>query len=180
MTVAAAAVGQIAGSGVAQAQGAPTTGVAELAALVGARLTGDPSVHVTSVTHDSRRVVPGSLFCCVVGDLHDGHAFASGAVAAGAAALMVSRELPELGVPQLVVDEVRPMLGPVAAAVLGDPSHRLSVVGVTGTNGKTTVVSLLGDVLERCGRSASVIGTLTGARTTPEAPELQALSLIHI
>ena len=172
--MAAAAVGQIAGSGVAQAQGAPTTGVGDLAALVGACLAGDASAQVTSVTHDSRRVVPGSLFCCVVGDVHDGHDFAAGAVADGATALLVSRELPDLGVPQLVVPDVRPLLGPVAAAVLGDPSHRLSVVGVTGTNGKTTVVSLLGDVLEACGRSASVIGTLTGARTTPEAPELQA------
>ena len=172
--MAAAAVGTIAGSGVAQAQGAPTTGVGELAALVGARLVGDGGVHVTSVTHDSRRVGPGTLFCCVVGERHDGHDFAAAAVADGATALLVSRELPGVGVPQLVVPDVRPLLGPVAAAVLGDPSHRLSVVGVTGTNGKTTVVSLLGDVLERCGRRASVIGTLTGARTTPEAPELQA------
>jgi len=174
LTVAAAAVVQIAGSGVAQAQGAPTTGVGDLAALVGARLVGDAAAQVTSVTHDSRRVAPGTLFCCVVGERHDGHDFADAAVADGATALLVSRELPGLDVPQLVVPDVRPLLGPVAAAVLGDPSHRLSVVGVTGTNGKTTVVSLLGDVLARCGRSASVIGTLTGARTTPEAPELQA------
>ena len=172
--MAAAAVVRIAGSGVAQAQGAPTTGVGDLAALVGARLVGDAAVQVTSVTHDSRRVGPGTLFCCVVGERHDGHDFADAAVADGAGALLVSRELAGVDVPQLVVPDVRTLLGPVAAAVLGDPSHRLSVVGVTGTNGKTTVGSLLGDVLARCGRSASVIGTLTGARTTPEAPELQA------
>ncbi|MFM7062303.1 MAG: UDP-N-acetylmuramoyl-L-alanyl-D-glutamate--2,6-diaminopimelate ligase [Actinomycetes bacterium] len=145
----------------------------DLAALVGARLVGDPSALVTSVTHDSRRVVPGGLFCCVVGEHHDGHEFVEVAVGQGAAALLVSGVVPGAPVPQLVVDDVRPLLGPVAAAVLGHPSSRLSVVGVTGTNGKTTVVSLLGDVLTHCGRRAATIGTLTGERTTPEAPELQ-------
>ena len=64
-------------------------------------------------------------------------------------------------------------MGPAAAAVHGDPSSRIPVIGVTGTNGKTTTVRLIGDLLEQLGGSATEIGTLTGVRTTPEAPELQ-------
>jgi UDP-N-acetylmuramoyl-L-alanyl-D-glutamate--2,6-diaminopimelate ligase len=156
--------------------GAVTVGA--LARVLGARLVGPPEVTPTAVTHDSRRVVAGTLFCCVVGAHADGHDFAPDAVAAGAVALLVERELagasiPE-GVPQLVVPDVRAALGPAAAAVLGHPAERLRTVGVTGTNGKTTVVTMIGHVLGRAGRRVGVIGTLTGERTTPEAPDLQA------
>jgi UDP-N-acetylmuramoyl-L-alanyl-D-glutamate--2,6-diaminopimelate ligase len=135
---------------------------------------GDPaSTDVAAITHDSRAVVPGALFCCVPGAHIDGHVFAGDAVAAGAAALLDERVVP-LEVTQVVVPEVRSAMAPVAAAFFGDPSRYLHVVGVTGTNGKTTTVHLLGAILEAAGRQAGVIGTLTGERTTPEAPELQA------
>ena len=146
---------------------------AELAGLIGADLSGEGSVVLGGVTHDSRRAKPGSLFCCVVGDRHDGHDFAADAVGAGASALLCSRVL-ALDVPQLVVADVRAAMGPAAAAVHGYPSRSLAVVGVTGTNGKTTVVTMLADVLRRAGLRCEVIGTLTGERTTPEAPELQS------
>jgi UDP-N-acetylmuramoyl-L-alanyl-D-glutamate--2,6-diaminopimelate ligase len=134
---------------------------------------GDASVDVTGVTHDSRQVGPGSLFCCVPGRVTDGHDHAPAAVAAGAVALLCERPL-DLPVAQVVVADVRATMGPVAAAFHGHPSASMDVVGVTGTNGKTTTTFLLQAILEAAGRPTGVIGTLSGARTTPEAPELQA------
>jgi UDP-N-acetylmuramoyl-L-alanyl-D-glutamate--2,6-diaminopimelate ligase len=134
---------------------------------------GDAAVEVTAVTHDSRAVVPGTLFCCVPGERVDGHAFAPEAVERGAVALLCSRPL-GLGVPEVRVDDVRAAMGPAASAVCGHPSTALDVVGVTGTNGKTTTTWLLQAVLEAAGRPTGLIGTLSGTRTTPEAPDLQA------
>ncbi|HSL58118.1 MAG TPA: UDP-N-acetylmuramoyl-L-alanyl-D-glutamate--2,6-diaminopimelate ligase [Acidimicrobiales bacterium] len=129
-------------------------------------------VRVTDVHHDSRRVGPGSLFCAVPGATDDGHRHAPEAVAAGAVALLVERPL-GLGVPEIVVADARTAMAPAAATVFGHPSRDLVVVGVTGTNGKTTVTHLVRAALEAGGRRAEVIGTLSGARTTPEAPDLQ-------
>ncbi|MHB8506871.1 MAG: UDP-N-acetylmuramoyl-L-alanyl-D-glutamate--2,6-diaminopimelate ligase, partial [Acidimicrobiales bacterium] len=117
-------------------------------------------------------VVPGAVFGCVPGATVDGHAFAPAAVAAGAVALLCERPL-DLPVPQVVVRSVRAALGPVAAAVQGWPADDLIVAGVTGTNGKTTTCALLASVFEAHGWRAAAIGTLTQARTTPEAPDLQ-------
>jgi UDP-N-acetylmuramoyl-L-alanyl-D-glutamate--2,6-diaminopimelate ligase len=145
---------------------------------VGRRL-GEPEVDVTAVVMDSRDVSPGSLFACVIGHVVDGHDFAPAAVAAGAAALIVQRRL-DLAVPQVLVSDVRAALGPLSDALWGHPSGQLQVVGVTGTNGKTTTVALLAEIFEAHGWPASSLGTLTGARTTPEAPELQArLAELH-
>lgn len=149
--------------------------VEELAGLVGAQLVtpdSSPLPRITDVVADSRRVTPDSLFCCVPGAVHDGHDHAAAAVQAGAVALLCERELP-VEVPQLVVDDVRSAMAPVAARVHGDPSRRLDVIGVTGTNGKTTVVSMVAAILSAAGRRVRTIGTLTGERTTPEAPDLQ-------
>lgn len=131
-------------------------------------------VSVHDVEHDSRRVRKGALFCCVPGANADGHDFAAAAVEAGAAALLVERPL-ALGVPELLVSSVRDAMGPAAAVVHGDPSRHLAVIGVTGTNGKTTTVRLVAGILAELGVSAREVGTLTGVRTTPEAPELQRL-----
>ena len=139
------------------------------------QIVGDPEgVDVTSVVHDSRAVTPGALFCCVPGATTDGHDFAPAAVEAGAVALVCERALP-LTVAQAVVAETRVAMGPLSSTINGDPSRALEVVGVTGTNGKTTTTHLLRSIFEHAGRRAEVIGTLTGARTTPEATELQAL-----
>ena len=128
---------------------------------------------VSSLTLDSRVVHGGALYCCVPGTRHDGHDFAAEAVAAGAAAVLGERVL-DVAVPQIVVSSVRPVLGPLASALHGHPSEQLTVIGVTGTNGKTTTAYLLGAIFESAGRTSAVLGTLTSARTTPEAPELQA------
>jgi UDP-N-acetylmuramoyl-L-alanyl-D-glutamate--2,6-diaminopimelate ligase len=149
------------------------TTLGRLQAEVGARLIGDGEVEVTGMTHDSRRASPGTLYACVRGEHHDGHEFAPAAVAAGATALLAEHRL-ELDVPQLIVDDARLAMGPVAAAVYGHPSGALTIVGITGTNGKTTTAHLLAAILRQAGRTTGVIGTLSGAHTTPEAPELQS------
>jgi UDP-N-acetylmuramoyl-L-alanyl-D-glutamate--2,6-diaminopimelate ligase len=147
--------------------------LAEAVAEVPARGTrGDQAVGVEDLTLDSRQVRPGWLFCCVVGAERDGHDFAGEAVAAGASALLVERPLP-FDVAQVVVEDTRIATAAVAAAVHGHPSADLLVVGVTGTNGKTTTTHLLSNVLTEAGMRSEVLGTLSGARTTPEAPDLQ-------
>ena len=129
---------------------------------------------VGRVAHDSRVVVTGDLFCCVPGDTHDGHDFAEGAVTAGAAAVLAERPL-DLPVPVVIVNSVRRAMPHLVAAAEGWPSRDLDLVGVTGTNGKTSVVHLLDAVLECAGRTTATHGTLSGGRTTPEATDLQPL-----
>ena len=146
-------------------------------------LRGDPRTEIASVTHDSRAVGPGDLFCCVVGSTSDGHDHAPAAVAAGAAALLVERPL-GLPVAEARVASVRAAMGPAAAAAFGQPSTKLAVLGVTGTNGKTTTTYLLENIARAAGIRPGVIGTIgtridgvavPGERTTPEATELQAV-----
>jgi UDP-N-acetylmuramoyl-L-alanyl-D-glutamate--2,6-diaminopimelate ligase len=138
---------------------------------------------VLDVVMDSRTAGPGAIFACVPGRSFDGHDFADAAVAQGAAALLVERILP-LDVPQVRVASVRAVLGPLAAAVHGHPSRSLAVVGITGTNGKTTTTWLLRAIAEAAGRRCAVVGTFgvvdgSGIRptgfTTPEAPDLARL-----
>ncbi len=136
---------------------------------------------VTGVTHDSRAAHPGALFCCIPGLHSDGHDYAAVAVDRGAVALMVERVLAP-AVPQARVRSVRRAIGPVAARFHGEPSRAVPVLGVTGTNGKTTTTFFLEAILAAHGLRPGVIGTL-GVRfegdvtpmpfTTPEATELQ-------
>lgn len=134
-------------------------------------------VEIHGVSHNTGKVLAGTLFCCVPGSRIDGHDLAEQVIAAGAAALLVERWLP-IPVPQVLVPSVRSAMGPLAARFFGDPSRHMTVVGITGTNGKTTTVSLLRSIFETAGRVCEVIGTLTslpgGPPTTPDAPELQA------
>jgi len=154
-----------------------------LAAAIGSGVPDGGEVHVTDVVLDTRAVTPGALFCCVPGARLDGHDLAGDAVAAGAAALVVERPL-EAPVPQLQVGSVRAVLAPLAEAFWGSPSRRFDLVGVTGTNGKTTTTFLLEAIFRAAGRTPGVIGTVEVrigeqrrpvAHTTPEAPDLQRL-----
>lgn len=131
---------------------------------------GDPVI--VDVTHDSRQVVAGSLFCCLPGAVVDGHDFAQRAIDAGAVALLCERVLP-LAVPQVVVPDARVAMASAAAAQWGHPARDMRMVGVTGTNGKTTIVSMVAAISELNERAALSIGTLGGARTTPESSDLQ-------
>jgi len=135
-------------------------------------------VEITALAYDNRAVVPGTLFFCVPGFTRDGHDFAPDAVARGAAALVVQRPL-GLGVPDVLVGDVRAAMAPCAARFFGDPTARLRTVGITGTNGKTTAAFLVRALLgERTGLLGTV-GAIVGGedrpaeRTTPEAIDLQ-------
>lgn len=145
---------------------------------------GDPSSReVLGVAHDSRRVGPGDLFCCLRGAESDGHLHAPEAVARGAVGLVCEHlvaGLPPGPAGPVVQARVarggaRPAMARLAAALYRHPARDLLMAGVTGTNGKTTVTHLLGAVLAHAGRPTTVIGTLSGARTTPESNELQRL-----
>jgi UDP-N-acetylmuramoyl-L-alanyl-D-glutamate--2,6-diaminopimelate ligase len=161
----------------------PPVPLAEVARVAGGQLRGDPGVLVLDVAHDVRDVRPGALFFCVPGANVDGHALAPEALAAGAVGLVVERWL-DVDVPQVLVGSTRAAMGPVSAFVFGDPATSMTVVGVTGTNGKTTLTYVLESIFRRAGLAPGVIGT-TGARidgapvalarTTPEAPDLQRL-----
>jgi UDP-N-acetylmuramoyl-L-alanyl-D-glutamate--2,6-diaminopimelate ligase len=140
-----------------------------------------PAVDVTALAFDNRLVTPGTLFFCVPGFTRDGHDFAQDAIARGAVALVAQRPL-GLGVPEILVDDVRAAMAPAAAALAGDPTARLTTVGITGTTGKTTSAFLVRALLEAGGRSTGLLGTVTAvvggeqhavARTTPEAIDLQ-------
>lgn len=143
-------------------------------------------VRVTAITEDSRQVRSGSLFVAVPGFHVDGHDFVAAAARAGAAAALVERAVRDADLPQLVVDGTQSALGSAAAWFHGDPSHALGVVGITGTDGKTTTSFLAAAALETAGVRAGLVGTVetrvggVGERhhehvTTPGAPELQGL-----
>ncbi len=140
------------------------------------------AAEITGLAYDSREARPGTLFFCVTGLQRDGHAFAPQAVANGAVALVVERPL-GLGVPEVIVPSVRAAMAPAAARFRGDPSARLRVIGVTGTNGKTTTAFLVRALMEAIGEPCGLLGTVKSViggvereavRTTPEGVDLQA------
>jgi UDP-N-acetylmuramoyl-L-alanyl-D-glutamate--2,6-diaminopimelate ligase len=142
---------------------------------------GAPEVEVSGLAYSSQSVTPGALFFCVPGFRSDGHDFAPDAVERGAAALVCERPL-GLAVPEVVVDDVRAAMGPAAARFYGDPTAELELVGVTGTNGKTTTAFLVRHLFEAAGRQCGLLGTVKRVvagveeeveRTTPEAIDLQ-------
>ncbi|HEX6208583.1 MAG TPA: UDP-N-acetylmuramoyl-L-alanyl-D-glutamate--2,6-diaminopimelate ligase [Actinomycetota bacterium] len=154
-----------------------------LAGLPNADVRGDARTPVAGLAYQADAVSPGGLFFCVPGGRHDGHDFADRALASGASVLVVERSL-DLEATQVLVPSVREAMGPIAAAFHGRPAERISLVGITGTNGKTTTTYLLEGVFRAAGLTPGVIGT-TGvridgrpvpqARTTPEAPDLHAM-----
>jgi UDP-N-acetylmuramoyl-L-alanyl-D-glutamate--2,6-diaminopimelate ligase len=160
-----------------------TTLGAVAARVPGAKLVGDAGARVAHVYHDSRRVEPDTLFAARRGARSDGRAFVEAAKRAGATALLTDEEPLALasGLPALVVDDVARALGHAAAAVYGEVGAGLDVVGVTGTNGKTTTTHLITSALASAGARPALLGTLgchfegeilPSAHTTPEADEL--------
>ena len=156
----------------------------ELAQSVpGARLHGDGELDVSEVSHDSRRIGPGGLFVAVRGLASDGNQYVDAALRKGAVA--VSSELPPRpGLTWLQVNDAREALATLAAASLGHPARRLTLVGVTGTNGKTTTTHLIDQMLREAGCLSGLVGTVQyriggrvseATRTTPESSDLQRL-----
>lgn len=146
---------------------------------------GSPTTRIADIAFDSRLVRPGACFVALRGQQHDGHTFILDAIAKGAVAVVVERRVDvPARVTQVVVPDSRVALAAISCAFYGDPSHALSLIGITGTNGKGTTAYLLDAVLARDGRPTGVIGTLgvkRGAqttsldRTTPEALDLQRI-----
>jgi UDP-N-acetylmuramoyl-L-alanyl-D-glutamate--2,6-diaminopimelate ligase len=152
-------------------------------ALAPGEVLGRRAVEIRSLAYDARRVEDGALFFCVRGARADGHDFAAEAVSRGAQALVVERAV-DVAVPQLVVEDARVAMAVAADAFYGQPTARLDVAGVTGTNGKTTTAFLLRSILEAGGRRTGLVGTVewivggerrAAPHTTPEAIDLQRL-----
>jgi UDP-N-acetylmuramoyl-L-alanyl-D-glutamate--2,6-diaminopimelate ligase len=158
-----------------------------LAALLPAALTG-ADVQVSGITHSSQSVRPGDLYAALPGANRHGAEFIAGAAEAGAVAVLTDpagRAAAENeGLPVLVTDDPRAVLGTAAAAIYGDPSARLLMIGITGTAGKTSTAYLIESGLRAAGQVTGLIGTvetrlgelvIDSVRTTPEAPDLQAI-----
>lgn len=164
---------------------APDRSLAELAAAVSGELHGHLPAdrEIVDVTHDSRQAGPGVLFVAIRGEHDDGHRFVPDAIAAGATAVCVEDDVGAT-VPEIVVEDTRAALGRLASLVHGLPSETLKVVGVTGTDGKTTVTHYVESITSDAGLSAGLVGTIStryggrsvqSERTTPEASDLQRL-----
>ena len=147
-----------------------------------AEIEGDPATEIAGLAYDNRKVADDTLFFCVPGATADGHDFAPAAVEAGASALVVERPL-GLGVTEALVPDARAAMAPAAVSYFGDPTRKLRVAGITGTNGKTTTAFLVRHILERTGTQTGLLGTVKSViggfdaeveRTTPEAIDLQA------
>ena len=151
--------------------------------VAGATVRGDPDAEVRGLAYHTRDVADGTLFFCVPGLQHDGHGFAAAAAAAGAAALVCEHDTGE-ALPHVMVPSVRAAMGPIAARWYGEPSRELLVVGVTGTNGKTTTAHLVAGMLAANGQPAGLLGTVVNriggvehavTLTTPESVDLQRM-----
>jgi UDP-N-acetylmuramoyl-L-alanyl-D-glutamate--2,6-diaminopimelate ligase len=149
---------------------------------VDGEIRGDASIEVSALAYDNRQVGEGTLFFCVRGEKSDGHEFAQQAVERGATGVVVERPL-DLGATEVEVTDARVAMAPLAAAFNGHPTAELAIVGITGTNGKTTTAFLVREILEAAGRRCGLLGTVQRVvggrveeveRTTPEAIDLQA------
>ena len=149
--------------------------------LPGAELHGADDVRLEGCACDSRRVEPGDMFAALAGSRHDGRDFIAEAVARGCAAVLSERPLPELSLPVCTVPNARDAYGRICQALAGNPGHDLKLIGITGTNGKTTTSCLVASILTTAGHRVGLLGTLgylDGKRieqatlTTPPAHEL--------
>ncbi|MHB8966806.1 MAG: UDP-N-acetylmuramoyl-L-alanyl-D-glutamate--2,6-diaminopimelate ligase [Thermoleophilia bacterium] len=158
--------------------------LSKVIAGTGADPAGAAALEIAGITCDSRQVEPGFLFAAIPGFKADGHDFIAGAAEAGAVAALTSRQVAGISIPQVQVPDVRLAMAQAAAAFYNRPSSRLRLVGVTGTNGKTTTTFMLHSIISSAGGQASLLGgveyrvageSLPAARTTPESVDLQRL-----
>lgn len=162
---------------------APGSTLGEVSRRVGGEVAGDPDIWLADVTHDSRSAGPDVLFVAIRGARHDGHDYVASAVASGSPAVAVEHPM-AVDASQLIVEDTRAVMGVIAAVVHDEPSKHVAVVGVTGTNGKTTVTHYIESMVRSAGRVAGLIGTVhtrvgstvvPSERTTPEATDFQRL-----
>lgn len=153
--------------------------------LDGALLSGSAATEIKSVAYDSRHVQPGALFCALPGNRTSGDAFIEEAIRRGAVAILHEGTIKiSKKIAQIQVANARRTMAAAAAAFYGDPSKKVKVIGITGTNGKSTTAFMMRHILKQCGVPAGVIGTIyyewgnrriPATRTTPEAPDLQRM-----
>jgi len=143
------------------------------------------NIDITGISYNSTTTKKGDIFVCLVGEHTDGHEFAATAIEAGAAALLVERKIEGIKVPQVVVSSTRHKIADIADRFYSSPSKGINLIGITGTNGKTTVTHLIQKIFEENNEKCALIGTLgyklsssgeyrDAKHTTPQAPELQA------
>lgn len=141
---------------------------------------------VSGIAYNSKNVKPGDLFVCMVGENFDAHRFAEAAVSSGAVAVLAQKSLPDLHVPVIMVDNTARAMALISAAYYDYPSSKMRLIGITGTNGKTTVTHLVEKILEKFGKSCGLIGTLGNRyssldkyietkHTTPQSSDLHHL-----
>jgi UDP-N-acetylmuramoyl-L-alanyl-D-glutamate--2,6-diaminopimelate ligase len=159
------------------------TSIQELLEGVSFHAAARDAVVVRGIAYRSDRVRPGDAFFCISGFAHDGHDYSGDAASRGASALVVEHEV-AVDIPQIVVEDTRPALAVAASRFFGEPSRAMDVVGITGTNGKTTTSYLMDSILRAHGRTTGLIGTVetrvgtekrSSGRTTPESADLHAL-----
>lgn len=147
-------------------------------------IVGNGDTEIKDLKYDSRKVKQGDMFFCITGFETDGHEYISQAIQKGAAALVVTEAQPDVAVPQVVVKDSRQAMSLMAQTFFGHPARSLKTVGVTGTNGKTTITYMIKAIAERAGLKTGLVGTITNMigdreipaeRTTPEAIDLQRL-----
>ena len=143
------------------------------------------NINITGISYNSKTTKKGDIFVCLVGEQTDGHKFALNAIENGATALLVEKEVEGTKIPQVVVASTRHKIADIADRFYSSPSKGINLIGVTGTNGKTTVTHLIQKIFEENGQKCALIGTLgyklssngeyrDAKHTTPQAPELQA------
>lgn len=160
--------------------------VAQLFSGIDCTVLGNPDDEVTGIAYRSDKVQPGNAFFCIVGLKSDGHSFAQDAIDHGAKVIVCERKVylvDATDVTEVVVSDTRKAMAQVAANYYDNPSQAFSLVGITGTNGKTTTTYLVEHIAKRCGKRTGVIGTVGivvdgkkehAEHTTPESPDLQA------
>ena len=143
------------------------------------------NVNITGISYNSKTTKKGDIFVCLVGEHTDGHEFALNAIENGAAALLVEKKVEGTKIPQVVVSSTRHKIADIADRFYSSPSKGINLIGITGTNGKTTVTHLIQKIFEENGQKCALIGNLgyklssnseyrDAKHTTPQAPELQA------
>lgn len=160
--------------------------VAQLFGGIDCTVLGNPDDEVTGIAYRSDKVQPGNAFFCIVGLKSDGHSFAQDAIDHGVKVIVCERKVylaDATDVTEVVVSDTRKAMAQVAANYYDNPSQAFSLVGITGTNGKTTTTYLVEHIAKRCGKRTGVIGTVGivvdgkkehAEHTTPESPDLQA------
>lgn len=151
--------------------------------LVGVSYEGNADVEIINIVSDSRKVCPGSVFVCIKGYETDGHLYAANAAEKGAAVIIAEEKI-EVDCPLVTVEDSRNIMALLCARFYDNPSKKFTLIGITGTNGKTTTTYLIKNMLEKAGKKVGLIGTnqnmigdkiIETSRTTPDSFELQAL-----